>query len=67
MEQSGYHKTLLEIWNTLKHLYGEAEITQEEIKIENQHRRSWSVDVDTRLKSQVIDNKPFHPVRKIIK
>ncbi|MDZ5711639.1 hypothetical protein [Jeotgalibacillus haloalkalitolerans] len=40
--------------------------TNKQIEQDNQIRRTWSVDTDTRLKSQVIENKPRHQVRKII-
>ncbi|AJD92053.1 hypothetical protein JMA_27360 [Jeotgalibacillus malaysiensis] len=56
------------IWfEELNEFFEEIDRAQSYFDKQLQVRRSWSVDSDMRVKSQVIDNKPFHPVRKIIK
>ncbi|MBM7580044.1 hypothetical protein [Jeotgalibacillus terrae] len=58
----------------VKAIFGSVEKFKEEIyktidhiEQQKQVRRSWSMDVDTRVKSQVLDNRPQHYVRKILK
>ena len=54
-------------WDGLKDVALKIANIQENIEKKKVLRSKWTVQRDTRIKSQVIDNKPKHLVRKIIR
>lgn len=55
------------VWDDLKDLAQKIANIQENIEKKKVLQSKWTVQRDTRIKSQVIDNKPKHLVRKIIR
>lgn len=67
-------KSFAELWETvaeklerLKDLFDSTDDYLEWKRKQEHMRASWVVPVDTRVKSQVVDNKPKFIVRKVIR
>ncbi|MGM0903079.1 MAG: hypothetical protein ACQEXB_18520 [Bacillota bacterium] len=60
-------KALKEKWDQFKSLVWPQEEYRKKKKENNHLRSTWIVPADTRLKSQVNDNKPRNIVRKVIR
>ncbi|MBS4191761.1 hypothetical protein KHA94_16345 [Bacillus sp. FJAT-49705] len=60
-------KNICEAWSVLKSIASsQDEYLKKKKQIDNMHS-SWNAPKDTRIKSQVINRKPKHTVRKIIR
>lgn len=67
MELLAFQKQVLKKWKEIKELIAKIANIPIEIEKEKKMRSKWVTVRDTRLKSQVVDNKPRHLIKKVIR
>lgn len=67
MELYPWQEALMKMWTDIKNAIANIANIQVKIEKERKLRSTWIVNTDTRIRSQVTNNKPRHLVRKIIR